>query len=578
MFSKLKKLTCCTLAALLITAVLIPSSTGSAAEASGSVQASTTSDETLQLKEAKARVSVHDPSIVKDGSAYYVFGSHIEAAKSTDLKNWTKFTNSYTTPGNVIFGDLSKNLAGSFAWAGENDADSLGGFSVWAPFVFWNENYINSDGTKGTYMMYYCTSSTYKRSAIGYAVSDHIEGPYTYVDTLVYSGFTSTDAYDANSKINTKYTNTNIQKLIANGTLAGARSGWFSNTAYNTSAFPNAIDPALFYDKDGKLWMSYGSWSGGIFMLQIDKSTGKAIYPGKEGTSTGGNSIDRYFGTKIAGGFGKSGEGPFIVYDKDTGYYYLYVTYAGLGATGGYNMRLFRSTKPDGPYVDAAGKNAVLPSSTDNSPYGIKLMGNYKFSSLSVGYRSPGHNSSFIDSDGQMYLVYHTRFDNGTEYHEVRVHQMFINSDGWPVVAPYEYSGDTISPTGYSMDEIAGTYEFINHGTSNSGTSMLSTLKVNLKNDYTITGDVTGTWSMTNGSYYMNMVINGITYKGVFFKQEDESAFDSKVMTFSAVGSNNQSIWGSKIVDDSKAVQFAAYNLQGKIPAIATGACLIYHR
>ena len=69
---------------------------------------------------------------------------------------------------------------------------------------------------------------------------------------------------------------------------------------------------------------------------------------------------------------------------------------------------------------------------------------------------------------------------------------MFINSDGWPVVAPYEYSGDTISPTGYRMDEIAGTYEFINHGTSNSGTSMLSTLKVNLKNDYTITGDVTG--------------------------------------------------------------------------------------
>ncbi|GJM83025.1 hypothetical protein HMSSN139_55210 [Paenibacillus sp. HMSSN-139] len=27
-------------------------------------------------------VSVHDPNIVKAGSAYYVFGSHIEAAKS----------------------------------------------------------------------------------------------------------------------------------------------------------------------------------------------------------------------------------------------------------------------------------------------------------------------------------------------------------------------------------------------------------------------------------------------------------------------------------------------------------------
>lgn len=58
----------------------------------------------------KSRVSVHDPSIVKEDDTYYVFGSHIEAAKSTDLQNWTTFTNGYTTPGNVIFGDLSDNL------------------------------------------------------------------------------------------------------------------------------------------------------------------------------------------------------------------------------------------------------------------------------------------------------------------------------------------------------------------------------------------------------------------------------------------------------------------------------------
>ena len=75
---------------------------------------------------AKKRVSVHDPSIIKEGDTYYVFGSHIDAAKSTDLQNWTQFTNGYTTPGNVIFGDLSENLAGSFAWAGEDDSDSKG--------------------------------------------------------------------------------------------------------------------------------------------------------------------------------------------------------------------------------------------------------------------------------------------------------------------------------------------------------------------------------------------------------------------------------------------------------------------
>ena len=76
---------------------------------------------------------------------------------------------------------------------------------------------------------------------------------------------------------------------------------------------------------------------------------------------------------------------------------------------------------------------------------------------------------------------------------------------------------------------------------------------------------------MTNGSYYMKIVYNGITYKGVFFKQDDESKYDSKVMTFSAVGSNNQVIWGSKYIDDRIAVQIAANNLRDKIPGTVRG-------
>ncbi len=417
-------------------------------------------------------------------------------------------------------------------------------------------------------MIYYCTSSTYKRSCIGYAVSQNIAGPYTYVDTIVYSGFTSADAYDSGSKINTKYTNTNIKSLIDKGTLTGASSNWFTSSGdYNTSYSPNAIDPNLFYDKDGTLWMTYGSWSGGIYILKINETTGKAVYPGKDGTTKGGNSTDRYFGTKISGGYTKSGEGSSVVYDKKTGYYYLYVSYAGLAANGGYNMRMFRSKMPDGPYVDAAENNATLPGNIDNTYSGIKLMGNYKFDCLSTGYKSPGGNSSFIDSDGQMYLVYHTRFDNGTEGHEVRVHQMFINQDGWPVVAPYEYSGDSISKKGYSDDEVVGYYQFINQGNSNSAT-MLDTLNVKLKKNHTITGDATGTWNMEKDSYFMNVTINGITYKGVFFKQQDESKNVSKVMTFTAVGSNNQCIWGSKLnLNSSKAVEYAANALANKIPS-----------
>jgi arabinan endo-1,5-alpha-L-arabinosidase len=567
----LNKLTASVLT-LVMTATLITPSMAFANEVTSSVETSN-STETVLLKEAKERVSIHDPSIIKLDGMYYVFGSHIDAAKSTDLKNWTRFTNGYTTPSNTLFGDLSTNLAGSFDWAGENDSDSKGGFSIWAPDVFWNKDYINGDGTTGAYLMYYSASSTYIRSAIGYAASTSIEGPYTYVDTIIYSGFTRDDAMDANSVTNKKYTNTNIQDLIEGGTITGPRAEWFNvDGSYNNSTFTNAIDATIFYDETGKLWMTYGSWSGGIFILEIDKATGKAIYPGTDGVTMDGRLIDRYFGTKISGGFTQSGEGPYVVYDKTSGYYYLYVTYAGLGATGGYNMRMFRSDNPDGPYVDASKKSAVLPNgSTANTEYGIKLMGNYKFSNLAEGYRAPGHNSSFIDSDGQMYLIYHTRFDGGTEYHEVRVHQMFRNEDGWPVVAPYEYNSDIISETGYSKDEVVGTYEFINHGNSNNGASMLPTLSVNLNADLSVSGGAIGTWSMTDGSYYMNIVIDGVTYKGVFFKQNDESIFESKVMTFSAVGSNNESIWGSKTIDeDTQAVEYDSYYLDTnvEIPAI----------
>ena len=97
---------------------------------------------------ANARVSVHDPSIIKDNGTYYVFGSHIEAAKSADLMNWRRFSNGYATNNNVEFGNLSQNLKKAFAWAGEDLEDCEGGFAVWAPDVVWDADYINKDGSK----------------------------------------------------------------------------------------------------------------------------------------------------------------------------------------------------------------------------------------------------------------------------------------------------------------------------------------------------------------------------------------------------------------------------------------------
>jgi len=494
-----------------------------------------------------AHVTVHDPSIVvgEDGT-YYAFGTHITTAKSKDLANWTLCSNGYTTPNNTHFGNLSENLAESFKWAGKDDADCKGGYAVWAPDVFWNENYINKDGSKGAYMMYYSVSSTYCRSAIGYAVSKQIDRGYQYAGTLVYSGFTKVSARDKNSNIDKIYTNTNIYGLIADGTLKdGYNNNWSSGANYNTDYAPNAIDPTIFNDTEGRLWMTYGSWSGGIYLLEINPQTGAAIYPGKNGKTSDGRVIDEYFGTRIAGGHTLSGEGPFILYDEETEYYYLYVTYEYLDSVSGYNMRLFRSKKPEGPYLDAAGNSAVVNSNKDNhNKLGIKVMGNYEFENIPKAYKSPGHNSALIDKDGQRYLFYHTRFSNSGEYFELRVHQQFINEKGWPVTAVFENRGDSISKTGYTEKDIVGTYEFINHGTASNGSSVMSSEKIVLKSDGTIDGNVVGTWKEKENSYLATFVINGVTYYGVFFKQQDESYDHNQTMTFTAIGDNNETVWG----------------------------------
>ncbi|MCM1133825.1 MAG: family 43 glycosylhydrolase [Ruminococcus flavefaciens] len=491
----------------------------------------------------KSRVSVHDPSIIKDSGTYYVFGSHIDAAKSTDLQNWNRFTNGYSATNNVEFGNLSQNLAKAFAWAGEDLEDCEGGFSVWAPDVIWNPDYINTDGTKGAYLMYFCTSSTYMCSVIGFATAKNIEGPYTFVDTLIYSGFTENDSYATSStkNVNRKYTSTNIDELIASGEVT-YNSDWFSNNNFNNYLYPNAIDPTIYYDTDGTMYMVYGSWSGGIFTLEIDPSTGRCIHP-ETGTTSDGRMIDSYFGTKIAGGYYKSGEGPFIEYNPDNGYYYLWTTYGGLLSEGGYNMRVSRSTSPTGPFYDAAGNPAVLSANTNLDSVGLKIMGNYKFSSLNTAYMACGHNSVLRDDDGQWYLFYHARFNDGSEYHEVRVHTMYFNDEGWPVVSPFEYSGDKMAEYGYEPADIAGDYEYINHGNS-TDEKIINYSNITLNEDGSISGAVTGSWSQSKDSSTAVITIGNQRYNGYFLAAQDENG--KKVMTFTAVGSNNQTVWGAK--------------------------------
>ena len=160
-------------------------------------------------------------------------------------------------------------------------------------------------------MLYYATSSNWRRSCIGFLISKRVDGDYIYGDTIVYSGFSNTGSiyYDGESKRDTTWSNSylHIKKLIDSGVIDSNLKTWkcFANDGtYNAGYAPNTIDQTIFYDSEkNKLYMVYGSWSGGLFVLELDKTTGKPIYPGKDGVDEiSQNYVDRYFGIHIAGG------------------------------------------------------------------------------------------------------------------------------------------------------------------------------------------------------------------------------------------------------------------------------------
>ena len=517
------------------------------------------------------RVAVHDPSLIQsEDGTYYLFGTHGCAAKSTDLISWESFaggindSNRLLVPeGETLRFALSEPLSWTDAYqlvrgADENELQT----NIWAPDVIYNEE-------MGKYC-YYASSSVWGTpgSVIWLATSDNIEGPYEYESAVVYSGFNRLGGklYSRTNALH--YSFTNISELFKKGVYSKKElknAPWFNEAGeYNDWLYPNCIDPQLFYDADGRLWMTYGSYFGGIYLMPLCKSTGLPDYDFMKNTE----GYDIYFGKRIiataeANGF--SGEGPEIVYDEGSGWYYLFVSYSGLSSLGGYNVRQYRSKAVDGPYLDAAGNSALDLVNT-----GVKLFGNYELSCLDTAYLSGGHSSCFRTQDGKLLKLYHTRFNNGTEGYQTRIHQLAITENGWAVMLPFEYKGESLSADGFSKDEICGEYEFINHGSityscegwENAEKIIAPVQNISLNPDGTVTGlrvyesdngntavsykKVKGEWSVKEGSAYMSLTVDGNAYEGVFCMQKDESNKGTQTLVFTAVGSNNECIWAIK--------------------------------
>lgn len=534
------------------------------------------------------RVSVHDPSIVWEPASqtYYVFGSHRACAKSKDLMSWTSLTapwqtatsnnasnaSAFTTPQvtKVTKGGVEVDLPhfDAVAWSARGGSNYSVNGNMWAPDVIWNKAmqkwcmYLSINGND-----WYCS--------IILLTADKIEGPYRYQAPVVISGF----------KKGTEYKDTDLELVL--GTQSSLPSRYAAPWASTGKAsLPNNIDPCVFYDEEGKLWMSYGSWSGGIWMLELDETTGLRDYDVSYPVAT---NSDPYFGKRIAGGYYVSGEGSYIVYIG--GYYYLFMSYGGLAAggnasdynNGGYQMRVFRSEKPDGPYKDARGNSAVYTSymvnfgTKDTSTRGVNIFGPYgewgHQAKGNYGERSQGHNSIIVAEDGRTYLIYHMRFQNLGEAHQVRVHQVFQNAKGWLVAAPFEYTGETVTSADIATTQqvatsrIAGTYQLLVHRYKLDHTKkeQVTPVEVQLNADGTISGAMSGSWSVQEGTSYIDIKLGSTTYQGVAIEQTLEPT-TTKTIAFTAVSTTGVSVWGYQTAQASSVQALSVGVLNADMP------------
>lgn len=437
-------------------------------------------------------VTVHDPSVMYDDGTFYIIGSHLQAAKSTDLVSWEQISTEVSNQ-NPLIPNVFIELAETFAWAQTR--------------TLWAGDWIYLEET-GKYHMYYCAcEGSSPLSALGMATADAPEGPYTNDQILLKSGMWG--------------------EISPDGII------------FDANIHPNTIDPHTFFDADGQLWMIYGSYSGGIFILKMDEKTGLPI----EGQG---------YGKHLLGGRHGQIEAAYVLYNPEFKYYYLFLSYGGLDSNGGYQIRVSRSLSADGPYEDISGQDMSQAAGDLNyfKRYGQKLFGNHEWGfegtrSMGSGYVSPGHNSAYLDEEsGRSFLIFHTRFPRSGELHQVRVHELFFTEDGWPIVAPFRYTGEALNPMAeVKKNDIVGSYLYINHD-KEVGSAITKSIEIELTNDGLISGSVSGSWSLSENNV-AELVISGQRYRGLFLWQWIEA--DQRYgLTFTAVSDLGMSVWATK--------------------------------
>lgn len=445
---------------------------------------------------ANTTEGVHDPTIFKDpvSKKYYAYSTHNLVFESEDLINWTKhdYTRQITVP------------AKAKEFIDTNYSGTTANGTYWAPDLYYKE------GDEYPYWFYLSTSCGL--------------GGRNSVISLVKAK--SPGLWDG--------------ETVDAGVVLASKE----NSNYNT----NAIDANIFTDTDGKTYFIWGSFWKGIHGAELDTETG--LVKGVDYTSDAAILTScQKFGTRLfstPGGV-QGPEGPYTVYNEDTGYRYMFTSYGWLGTN--YNIRVARTNKTfsevfadSAPHkqlldqknrpVGATYTDQVKEGGTLQELWGYKMSGSFQLGD-GIEYLGSGHNSVFKDDDGQWYLVQHCRkVADATAYLQVK--KILWTEDGWPVISPMVYAGEEEQVIPKEM--IYGTWDLSSVGQTifASGVSDVSkssserkvdmpvhSSQIILQADGTL-GNGLGTWEYDGDhTVTVNFTADGDNSKYEFYKNGD---------------------------------------------------------
>lgn len=414
--------------------------------------------------------NTHDPTVYKDGEWYYMYSTDASWAglnktgalkrRSKDLVNWEFLGNA--------FNGVPQSAVDYFRNNGNPNYTDQG---IWAPFLY---------KFKNKYLLYYSAPGGLDGinfAYIGYAISDSASGPWEDKGMII--------------------------------------------SSYRDTI--NAIDPSVIYDSiTGRLWMSYGSWFTGIYIVELDTATGGIKTPGDKGKLIC-NRATPYLGQ----------EGSELCYRN--GWYYLFVSYDGLGDI--YNVRVGRSRNPDGPYYDFRGKS--MASKTDNVPM---ILAPYRFNNH-FGWQGTGHCGVYNDN-GKYYMFHQGRPSIEPAMMVLHVREIFWIDD-WPVVSPERYAGVSNCPI--STTDLFGEWEYLPlRYYSNPNTSFHSTSKQLIINESgTFNDDAGNQWEKKGDTLFLRWNTGDIDKVIVFWGWDWEN--NCQTLLFSGLNNNGRAIWGKKV-------------------------------